>query len=136
VGGNVATLRAPAPLFGANAAIVPIRKFCGTEVQSSARCSPGRSFCDSKSAVCCQLVPHIRKINPLKSNIRLGWTLLAVTTLLCFESRAGAVVGATTPFTSLEAENGTLGGGASVVYLTNPPTTQFSSPVLEASGHA
>jgi len=71
----------------------------------------------------------------LKSNIPLGWALLVVTTLLCFENRAGAV-GATTPFTSLEAENGTLGGGAAVVYLTNPPPTQFSSPVLEASGHA
>ncbi len=46
------------------------------------------------------------------------------------------MVGAVTPFTSYEAENGVLGGGASIVALTSPPTTQFSSPQLEASGHA
>jgi lysophospholipase L1-like esterase len=47
-----------------------------------------------------------------------------------------AAVGATTPFTSLEAEAGTLGAGASMVSLTSAPATQFSSPELEASGHA
>jgi len=45
-------------------------------------------------------------------------------------------VGATTPFISYEAEAGTVGGGASVVSLTSPPTDQYSSPTLEASGHA
>ncbi len=45
-------------------------------------------------------------------------------------------VGAKTPFTSYEAEIGTLSGGATVVALTSPPTTIFSSPELEASGHA
>jgi Carbohydrate binding module (family 6)/Chitobiase/beta-hexosaminidase C-terminal domain len=45
-------------------------------------------------------------------------------------------VGATTPFVSYEAEAGTLGSGAAIVSLTSPPTTQFSSPALEASGHA
>src|ERR1700678_1212196 len=45
-------------------------------------------------------------------------------------------VGATVPFTSLEAEAGTLGGGATAVSLTAAPNTQFSSPALEASGHA
>jgi hypothetical protein len=49
---------------------------------------------------------------------------------------SAAAVGATTPFTSYEAENGTAGGGATVVRLTSPPTTQYSSPELEASGHA
>jgi hypothetical protein len=29
-----------------------------------------------------------------------------------------------------------LGGGATIYYLTNPPTTEYSSPELEASGHA
>jgi hypothetical protein len=47
-----------------------------------------------------------------------------------------AGVGATTPFVSYEAEAGNIGGGASVVSLTAPPTTQFSSAALEASGHA
>lgn len=47
-----------------------------------------------------------------------------------------AQVGATTPFTTYEAEAGTLAGGAAVVSLTSPPTTEFTSPQLEASGHA
>jgi hypothetical protein len=45
-------------------------------------------------------------------------------------------VGATTPFASYEAEAGMLGGGATISSLTSPPTTQYSSPELEASGHA
>ena len=45
-------------------------------------------------------------------------------------------MGANTPFVSYEAESGTLGGGATVISLTSPPTTEFSSPQLEASGHA
>ena len=49
---------------------------------------------------------------------------------------ASAAAGATTPFTSYEAEAGTLGGGASAVSLTAAPTTQYSSAALEASGHA
>jgi hypothetical protein len=49
---------------------------------------------------------------------------------------AAGNAGATTPFTSYEAEAGTLGGGASVVSLTSPPTTQYSSAALEASGHS
>src|SRR5262245_33848908 len=52
-----------------------------------------------------------------------------------FESTVCAV-GAVTPFTSIEAESGRLGAGATMRYLTNAPTTQYSSPELEASGHA
>jgi parallel beta-helix repeat protein len=44
--------------------------------------------------------------------------------------------GATTPFTTYEAEAGTLSGGAGTVALTSAPTTQYSSAALEASGHA
>jgi hypothetical protein len=51
-------------------------------------------------------------------------------------TEARAAVGATTPFTSVEAESGRLGGGAELHYLTNAPTTEYSSPELEASGHA
>ena len=47
-----------------------------------------------------------------------------------------ATVGATTPFVSYEAEAGFLGGGAAIYYLTNAPNTAYSSPELEASGHA
>ncbi|MER7004210.1 carbohydrate-binding protein [Dactylosporangium sp. NPDC000555] len=49
---------------------------------------------------------------------------------------AGPAAGASTPFTSYEAEAGTPGGGATTVSLTAAPTTQYSSPALEASGHA
>jgi Pectate lyase superfamily protein len=49
---------------------------------------------------------------------------------------AAPAAGATLPFTSYEAESGTLGGGATVVSLTAAPTTQYSSAALEASGHA
>jgi len=45
-------------------------------------------------------------------------------------------IGAITPFTSYEAESGILAHGAAIVSLTAPPTTEFSSPQLEASGHA
>ncbi len=49
---------------------------------------------------------------------------------------AAAAVGATTPFVSYEAEVGQLQGAAAVHSLLAPPTTQYSSPELEASGHA
>lgn len=61
--------------------------------------------------------------------------LLALS-LFCAVDKAVATVGATTPFTSVEAESGLLGGGASVVVLAAPPTNPYSSPALEASGHA
>ncbi|WP_328916154.1 MULTISPECIES: carbohydrate-binding protein [unclassified Streptomyces] len=51
-------------------------------------------------------------------------------------SAASAGAGADTPFTTYEAEAGTLGGGAGTVALTSAPTTQYSSAALEASGHA
>ncbi|MFJ4785029.1 carbohydrate-binding protein [Streptomyces sp. NPDC088794] len=47
-----------------------------------------------------------------------------------------AAVGATTPFKIYEAEAGTPAGGAAVRSLTSAPTTQYSSFVLEASGHS
>jgi hypothetical protein len=56
--------------------------------------------------------------------------------LLNSGASAPATVGATTPFVSYEAEAGTCGGGASVVALASAPATQYSSPELEASGHA
>ncbi|MGW6194586.1 carbohydrate-binding protein [Kribbella sp. NPDC055110] len=49
---------------------------------------------------------------------------------------AAATSGATVPFTSYEAEAGSLGGGATSVSLTAAPTTQYSGASLEASGHA
>jgi hypothetical protein len=47
-----------------------------------------------------------------------------------------AAVGANTPFISYEGESGFVGNGATIYYLTNPPTSPYSSPQLEASGHA
>ena len=49
---------------------------------------------------------------------------------------SAATVGATTPFTSYEAEAGTLGGGATAVTLTAAPPTRYSTQPVEASGHA
>jgi hypothetical protein len=47
-----------------------------------------------------------------------------------------SVAGATTPFVTYQAPEGSLGGGASVVSLTSAPTSQYDSPQGEASGHA
>jgi hypothetical protein len=44
--------------------------------------------------------------------------------------------GATTPFTTYQAPEAALGGGASAVSLTSAPTTQFDSAQGEATGHA
>ncbi|HEX4265136.1 MAG TPA: carbohydrate-binding protein [Verrucomicrobiae bacterium] len=70
-----------------------------------------------------------------QSVCRLATALVAATLFLRAGTNAHAV-GATTPFTSYEAESGLLGGGATVVMLTSAPTTPYSSPILEASGHA
>jgi hypothetical protein len=47
-----------------------------------------------------------------------------------------SVAGATTPFSTYEAPEGALGGGASVVSLTSAPTSEYDSPQGEADGHA
>ncbi|MCW2935270.1 MAG: coagulation factor 5/8 type domain protein [Actinomycetia bacterium] len=47
-----------------------------------------------------------------------------------------SVAGATTPFSTYQAPEGSLGGGASVVSLTSAPASQFDSPQGEATGHA
>src|ERR1051326_5982340 len=67
-----------------------------------------------------------------------GLSLPALTglVLLANVERSGATAGAITPFTSYEAEAGTIGGGASIISLAAPPTNQYSSAELEASGHA
>ena len=71
----------------------------------------------------------------MKTLSHIPCLIITAAALLCSRNTAYAV-GATLPFTSYEAEAGTLGGGASTVALTSRPTTQYSSPVLEASGHA
>jgi len=48
--------------------------------------------------------------------------------------QAAQTVGATTPFTILEGESGTLGGGAIKQMLQTIPQNALSSPELEASG--
>ena len=75
------------------------------------------------------------KNKPIKIVIRLSCLLSAALGVLCSGNKADAQ-GASTPFISYEAESGKLGGGATIVALTSPPTTEFSSPQLEASGHA
>jgi len=49
-------------------------------------------------------------------------------------AEAATTVGATTPFTILEGEAGTLGGGAVKRMLQTIPQNALSSPELEASG--
>src|SRR5882757_9075774 len=70
----------------------------------------------------------------MKTSVRIYCSLIAAMAGLCIGGKAYATVGATTPFTSVEAESGKLGGGAAVVTLTSAPTTQYSSAELEASG--
>ncbi|MGW1213872.1 carbohydrate-binding protein [Streptomyces sp. NPDC002499] len=60
----------------------------------------------------------------------------SVTTPAAAAAAPTAAVGATTPFKIYEGEAGTQAGGASVRSLTSAPTTQYSSAVLEASGHS
>lgn len=70
------------------------------------------------------------------------WRIRQILSLLAGGAAAFATgtqaysAGASLPFKSIEAESGTLAGGASVVALTSPPTNSHSSPTLEASGHA
>src|SRR5579859_3703004 len=71
----------------------------------------------------------------MKSNAYRVIPALAFSLLLSMASFAQGA-GAVTPFTSYEAETGTVGGGATVVSLKSAPTTEYSSPALEASGHA
>ena len=66
---------------------------------------------------------------------RFCWIFVALALGASWETQC-AGVGAVTPFTSYEAEAGTCGGGAAVVLLSAAPTNQYSSAVLEASGHA
>ncbi len=76
-----------------------------------------------------------KPMKPMKI-LNLFFCLLgAALGVMCCGNKAHAQ-GASTPFISYEAESGTLGGGATIVALTSPPTTEFSSPQLEASGHA
>ena len=73
----------------------------------------------------------------MKLNHPISTLLLCTIPLLCFvPNKALASVGATTPFISFEAETGALAGGAQVESLTSAPTNPYSSPQLEASGHA
>jgi len=72
----------------------------------------------------------------MKTSIRFFCLLNVALGVMCYGNRAYAVIGATTPFVSSEAESGILGGGATIVSLTSPPTSELSSPQLEASGHS
>ncbi|CDG83142.1 right-handed parallel beta-helix repeat-containing protein [Janthinobacterium agaricidamnosum] len=75
-------------------------------------------------------------MNQSKKTQIMTMTALAAAATLLAAAHAHAGVGATTLFTSYEAEAGTVVGGAKVVALTAAPATRFASPELEASGHA
>jgi hypothetical protein len=73
----------------------------------------------------------------MKPNHLTASLLIYALPLCCLiANRAAGAVGATTPFMSFEAESGLLAAGAQVQALTSAPTNQYSSPQLEASGHA
>src|SRR5260221_3668834 len=78
----------------------------------------------------------LARFKTMTKKLRFFCLLVIAITLLFFGSDAYAIVGATTPFTSVEAESGSLGGGAIVRSLAAPPTTQFMSPEIEASGRS
>jgi parallel beta-helix repeat protein len=77
----------------------------------------------------------MRNFNAPKSMNSSALTALGIGFMVAFGSTAYAA-GATTTFTSYEAESGVLSGGAQAISLTSSPTTRFSSPALESSGHA
>ena len=80
--------------------------------------------------------PRLASSSSALAILRMLFLLGSAALLFGPGSRAYGAVGATTSFVSYEAEAGVLGAGASVVSLTSAPTNQFSSPELEASGHA
>src|SRR5579862_6572751 len=63
----------------------------------------------------------------------LGLLPIALALLSCGDK--AYAVGAATPFTTIEAETGTVAGGATIVTYV-PINNNISSPELEASGHA
>ena len=86
-----------------------------------------------------QTVPGLTFMGRISINKHtLAGFYLSITALLLLgqPSSVRATVGAVTPFVSYEGETGFLGSGAAIYYLTNPPATPYSSPELEASGHA
>src|ERR1700691_1801054 len=56
--------------------------------------------------------------------------------VLCCGSKNAYAQGASTPFTTVEAESGTVAGGATVVTYSGTPGSFIESPQLEASGRA
>jgi hypothetical protein len=91
----------------------------------------------SQACTSLQSSPPVDPLQKAKKRLRLLPLLcLQAAALLHPMQNKAMAVGASTPFTTYEAEAGTLAGGAAIVSLTSPPTTEFSSPQLEASGHA
>lgn len=67
---------------------------------------------------------------------RLGRAALVGATLSLTATSTAFGLGATTPFVTYEAEEGTLGGGATVRALAAPLTSWSDTPEAEASGRA
>jgi hypothetical protein len=83
------------------------------------------------------VVPYTKRIKSLADPMfQLACTLMVAASFFCIGEKSRAAVGASIPFTCYEAEAGTVGGGAAIVSLATAPTTPYSSPQLEASGHA
>lgn len=82
-----------------------------------------------------QINPHSRRPSTDLAR-RRGISLILTALPLVLGMEVALAAGAATPFVCVEAESGTLAGGATVQALTSPPTNSHSSPALEASGHA
>ena len=83
------------------------------------------------------LLPAVRRLLvPVAAAALIGAGLAVAAPAPPTALAAPPAAGATPPVTSYEAEAGTLGSGAAAVSLSAAPTTQYSSPALEASGHA
>jgi len=74
-------------------------------------------------------IPHFKQV----SNFPI---IISFFLFLNSQFATAQTIGATTPFTTLEAEAGTLSGGAAVRALQTIPANALSSPELEASGRA
>lgn len=78
-------------------------------------------------------------MNSLHKKIRRSIVVCAeclIVSSSLYQATAQVHVGATTPFTIIEAESGKIGGGATVRTLNPTPANMASSPEVEASGRS
>ncbi len=86
---------------------------------------------------CNPVLTKLKNSRTFKISRGMPLAICAAFAVLSLGAMKAHAVGAVTPFTTVEAETGTLGGGAAVETLTTAQrTSNLSSPALEASGHS